>query len=199
MTAKEMLNCKIYFDETIDIDKINGLKIFDKFRNVMISSYKKLPSAVTHLVLFDKIDYLNKNYIPSTVTHLWCANINVLSTDNCVPSTVTHLFFYHYMAINQFKIFHIPSSITHLSLGFYHFYYFYHDQLFNYQVPITVAQISINGLYNNIEKSILTNGFSNGVTKIFFTKRFLSNGFCDAIFTKGFSKSYLFYDDFKSS
>ena len=187
MTAKEMLNCKIYFDETIDIDKINGLKIFDKFRNVMISSYKKLPSAVTHLVLFDKIDYLNKNYIPSTVTHLWCANINVLSTDNCVPSTVTHLFFYHYMAINQFKIFHIPSSITHLSLVFY------------YKITKTISQISINVLYNNIKKSILTNGFSNGVTKIFFTKRFLSNGFCDAIFTKGFSKSYLFYDDFKSS
>ena len=169
MTATEMMNCQIYFSEKRDIDEIIGLKLFDKFTNVIINNHKKLPQNTTHLSLSFKFDYLAKNYIPSTVTHLYCKNTNVLSMDNCVPSTVTHLIFNHYLTAEYFNNFQIPSSITHLKVGFHHGTRYYES--FNCQVPISVIQITINGFYDNKEKTNLTNGFSNGITKIVFSNR----------------------------
>lgn len=169
MTCTEMLNCSIYFNELIRIERINGLKIFDKFTNVIISNRKKLPQNVTHVSLSFEFDHLIKNYIPTTVTHLYCKNTNVLLMDDYVPSTVTHLFFNYYSTAYFFKNVNIPSSITHLDVGFHYGEGNYES--FNCRLPITVVQITVHGIYDNKKKTNLTNGFSNGITKIVFTDK----------------------------
>ena len=112
MTCKTLTNCKIYFKQIININKVINSRWFNQFTNLEVNNTDKFPSALSHITFNFRFSG-NTDNIPS-ITHLtFGAKFN--KPVNNLPHSITHLTFG--WCFNQ-SVNNLPP-ITHLTFDFW--------------------------------------------------------------------------------
>lgn len=102
MTCMKLIKSEFYFNNLINIKKINNLQWFDKFTNIRVVNFKKLPQSITHLTFEKNFDTSLKGRIPLTVksvTFFW--DLDYVSVSSL--GTLAELYF---------KITHFQESVN---------------------------------------------------------------------------------------
>lgn len=191
MTSQKLSNCKVFFNEMINIDVINKSKWFHQFTNILTNELITLPKNLKILNFADRFNGPINNYVPHGVVHLSFGYMFNQPLYECIPSSVTHLEFrdkkinnniYHssfsYSLANS-----VPSSvkyllidsnitncndidkltsITHMTINRFH------GQKYN-NIPPSVSHLTINNCY------VLTNMFPSSVTHLTLMTDYGSN------------------------
>ena len=93
MTSQELSNCKVFFNEMINLDVINKSKWFHQFTNILTNELSTLPKNLKILNFADRFNGPINNYVPYGVVHLSFGYMFNQSLYECIPSSVTHLEF----------------------------------------------------------------------------------------------------------
>jgi len=136
VSCKEMSKCDFYFYETIPIHKIQNIRWFNRFTNIIVLKItNKLPISVKK-ISFALCNQITPKYLPNTITTIKFSYIFDQPIKGCIPSSVKKIIFGEYFNqpidgcipssvkkivfgrdFNQPIKGHIPLSVTHLALG----------------------------------------------------------------------------------
>jgi len=135
------------YSDKIHISKIYHLPYFDNFEHIEISnSVIRLPKRVKRIYCFIFASG-KRHFVPSSVTHLKLVAHNNATLDN-IPFSVTNLIYDSYFN-NPIKTGYIPTSVTHLTFGFFF------NQKNKKCIPPSVTHLTFGYHFNqSIENSI---------------------------------------------
>lgn len=182
MTCKWISKCNFYFNNSIDIDEIVGIKWFDHFTTVIIRDIVPLPLCVNNLIILGPEKDINTyseliyrwifkestKSIPSSITHLTFGPKFNYPINDLIPFSVTHLTFG--IKFNQPINECIPTSVTHLifDLGF--------NQSVNGCIPSSVIELVFGNRFNQpingcipslVERVIFGHNFDQSIENCF--------------------------------
>ena len=93
MTSQELTQCKVFFNETINLTSITKSRWFHQFTNILTNELIALPKNLKVLNFVDRFNEPINNYVPYGVIHLSFGYMFDQSLYECIPSSVTHLEF----------------------------------------------------------------------------------------------------------
>jgi hypothetical protein len=110
---------KVQFNDPITNSNIKDLLYYDRFTNIILDCFKKLPASITHLTFEDNFNQEIKDYILQSdlhnLTHLTFGHHFNKEIKDRIPLSVTHLTFG--FCFNQEIKDCITDSVTHLTFG----------------------------------------------------------------------------------
>lgn len=146
MTCTRLMKSEFYFNNLIDFDKIINLPWFDKFTNICVVNFRKLPQSVLHLTFKENFNVSLKGHIPSTV------------------KTITFHWDSDYVSINSMRrITEIYFNIIHLKESI--------DDYF----PLSVKEIIFYGEFSSTQQGNIKLGLNRDDLKITFMNSIINN------------------------
>ena len=139
MTCTRLMKSEFYFNNLVSIKKINNLQWFDKFTNIRVVNFSKLPQSVMHLTFEKNFNVSLKGRIPSTVktvTFYWDRN------DVSITAIMTLTDIYY-------KLIHFQESI-------------------NDYFPLSIKEIIFHGDFSGIQQENMGIAFNRDDLKITF-------------------------------